>query len=212
MGRIKDHGPSHYSGLFNVMKGVTLAGAGLALIKLGGQGFPGARLTLVAVALTGVLLTYYGQTVGFIVVHLRPSGLDIAFPMLLTVAELYIAYRPGLARGGTLPTDWLEGLAAWAILAALVIVSIAWRLRPSNYAPSLWPVIEGYKRELREDIIAASALAVSTIAFVVCRAAIGLPPAVDWVFLAIVLAMLGLGINSQWRTKTWLARELGVEI
>ena len=212
MARIKDHGPSHYSGLFNVMKGVTLAGAGLALVKLGGQGFPAARLTLVAVALTGVLLTYYGQTVGFIVVHLRPSGLDIAFPMLLTVAELYIAYRPGIARGGGLPTDWFEGLAAWAILAALVILSIAWRLKRSNYAPALWPVIQEYKRELREDIVAASALGTLTIAFIVCRGAIGLPSAVDWAFLAVVLTVLGIGINSQWRTKMRLARQLGVEI
>ena len=161
---------------------------------------------------TGVLLTYYGQTVGFIVVHLRPSGLDIAFPMLLTVAELYIAYRPGIARGGGLPTDWFEGLAAWAILAALVILSIAWRLKRSNYAPALWPVIQEYKRELREDIVAASALGTLTIAFIVCRGAIGLPSAVDWAFLAVVLTVLGIGINSQWRTKMRLARQLGVEI
>jgi hypothetical protein len=212
MVRVKNHGPSHYSGLFNVMKGVTLAGAGFALVKLSGQGIPAARLTLVAIALTGVLLTYYGQTVGIIIVHLRPSGLDIGFPMLLTVAELYIVSRPGIARGGSLPVDWFCGLAAWALLAALVVVSIAWRLERSNYSSALWPIVREYKAELREDIIAASGLALLTVAFLLCQRMIALPPAASWGFLALVLFVLGMGINSQARTRAKLSRELGIEI
>jgi hypothetical protein len=212
MARVKDHGPNHYSGLYNVMKGVSLAGAGFALVRLAGQGFPVGRVMLVLVALVGVFLTYYGQTVGLIIVSLRPSILDIALPMLLTVVELYIAYRPGMEHGDRLPADWFGGLAVWAALAASVIASVAWRLNCSGYVSNLWPIAEGYKAELWEDVKAASGLAVAAIIFVSFRCTIGIPVAVDYGFLAFVACVLGAGINSQGRTKAALARRLGIEI
>jgi hypothetical protein len=52
--RIKDHGPNHYSGLYNVMKGVTLAGAGVAFAKLAGHGFPLSHVALMIVALARI--------------------------------------------------------------------------------------------------------------------------------------------------------------
>lgn len=212
MARVKDHGPNHYSGLYNVMKGVSLAGVGLALVRLAGQGFPVGRMLLVLVALVGVFLTYYGQTVGLIIVNLRPSILDIALPMLLTVVELYIAYRPGIEHGDRLPVDWFGGLAVWAALAASVIASVAWRLKCSGYVSTLWPVAESYKAELWGDVKAASGLAVVAVIFVGFRCTIGLPIAVDYGFLAFVVCVLGVGINSQGRTKTALARKLGIEV
>lgn len=212
MSRIRDHGPNHYSGLYNVMKGVSLAGAGLALVRLAGQDFPTLRIVLVVVALIGVFLTYYGQTVGLVIVHIRPSILDIALPMLLTVLELYIAYRPGIERGGSLPVDWFGGLAIWALLAASVIASIAQRLERSNYAPALWSVAEDYKAELREDIRAASGLAFVTVLFVVVKITLGTPAVVDYIFLAGVIFVLCMGINSQGRTRLALSQKLDLEI
>lgn len=210
--RVKEQGPSHYAGLYNVMKGVTLAGAGLALVNLSDQGVQPTRLALVAVALTGVLLTYYGQTVGFIIVHLRPSALDIAVPMLLTVAEFYVVYRPGVSGGGLMPVDWFVGLAAWALLAALVIFLVSRRLRRASYSSALWPIIEEYGRELTGDVLAASALGAMTIGYIVGRSILGSSTPVNWAFLAVVIGMLGIGINSQRRTGLLMSRRLGVEI
>jgi len=211
--RIKNHGPDHYSGLYNVMKGVTLAGGGLALVSLANDGFSLPRVALVVVAFIGVLLTYYGQSVGLVIVHLRPSILDIALPMALTVVELYIIARPGTRSGGDLPVDWFGGLALWALLASSVVASIAQRLDRSSYSSALWPVVKDYRSELWEDVGAACALAVATIAFVAFRHdELGHATAPEYAFLVAAAILLGFGIRSQGSARRMLAERLGLPI
>lgn len=99
----------------------------------------------------------------------------------------------------------------WAFLAASVIASVARRLESSNYVPTLWPIANSYKSELRRDVWAASGLAAITILVVAVRCRFGLPTAADFGFLAAVICVLGMGIRSQGKTKPALARKLGVE-
>jgi hypothetical protein len=210
--RIKEHGPNHYSGLYNVMKGVTLAGGGLAFVRLAGRGFPLPHVALMTVALTGVFLTYYGQSVGLIIVHLRPSILDIALPMALTVVEFFIVYRPCAPARGDLPIDWFCALALWALLAASVIASVSWRIDRSNYSSALWPIAHDYRSELCRDVGAAGALAAVTTAFIAAHAKFTLGAPGEYVFLAVVFVVLAAGINSQGQTRRALAKRLAVPV
>jgi hypothetical protein len=211
--RVKDHGPTHYAGLYNVMKGVTLAGGGIALVNLADAGMSLSRLALVAVAFIGVLLTYYGQTAGLVIVHLRPSIMDISLPMALTVAEFYIMARPGSGLDEGLPLDWFVGLALWALLAASVVASIAGRLDRSSYSSKLWPVVEDYRSELWRDVRAACALAAGTVVFVVLRGGeLDDPTALEYAFLAAVGGVLCRGIWSQGQARRMLAKRLGLPI
>ncbi|HVQ59484.1 MAG TPA: hypothetical protein VMS60_11325 [Solirubrobacterales bacterium] len=196
-----------------MMKGVTLAGGGLALVNLASNDFPVPRIALVVVAFIGVVLTYYGQSVGLIIVHLRPSILDIALPMSLTVVELYIIYRPGAKAGGDFPIDWFGGLALWALLAACVVASVARRLNQENYSSALWPIVKAYRSELQGDVAAACALAVGTAVFVIVlhdRLEDG--TALPYGFLAAATIVLGSGIRSQGITRRKLAEKLGMAV
>lgn len=194
------------------MKGVTLAGGGIAFVRLAGHSFPLAHVALMIVALTGVFLTYYGQSVGLVIVHLRPSILDIALPMALTVVEFFIVYRPCTPAKGDLPIDWFCALAVWALLAASVIASVSWRINRSNYSSVLWPVARNYRSELCRDVGAASALAVGAIAFIVAHWEFALGATGEYVFLAVVFAVLVSGINSQGQARRALAKRLAIPV
>lgn len=208
--RLKNHGPNHYSGLYNVMKGVTLAGGGVAFVKLANHGFPLPHVALMVVALTGVFLTYYGQSVGLVTVHLRPSILDIALPMGLTVVEFFIVYRPGSPPQGELPVDWFGALALWAALAAAVISSVVWRITRVNYSAELWPIVHDFRSRLVKDIGASGGLALGTAAFVVAHRVLDFGAGEEYAFLVLAFGTLLLGINSQGRARRALARKLGI--
>jgi|GEM_PF-5169746 len=210
--RIKDHGPNHYAGLYNVMKGVTLAGAGIAFVKLAGDNFPLSHIALMAVALTGVLLTYYGQSVGLIIVHLRPSILDITLPMALTVVEFFIVYRPSEPATGDQPIDWFWAFSLWAALAAAIIASVAWRIRGSNYSPALRPIVDDYRSQLVRDVGAASALSAGSAAFILAYGKWDLAVSGKYVFLTVAFCTLIAGINSQGKARRALARNLVVPV
>jgi len=212
LSRVKDHGPNHYSGLYNVMKGVTLAGGGIAFVRLANHGFSLPHIALMAVALTGVFLTYYGQSVGLVIVHLKPSILDIALPMALTVVEFFIVYRPGAPAKGALPVDWFYALAIWALLAASVVASVANRISRFDYSSRLWPVANEYRSELWRDVGAASVLAVVTAAFAAAHQAWALDTTWEYAFLAVALGMLFAGINSQGQTRRILAKHLALPV
>jgi hypothetical protein len=140
LARLKDRSPSHYLDLYNVMKGVTLAAAGLALLEITVQHWSTGRLALWLVAFAGAVLTYYGATAGSALLNNRPGFRDIAFPMALSLCELMLIYRPGIGidfHGEWMPTDWFALLAAWSLLCGLVIATVARAVRASSYADTM---------------------------------------------------------------------------
>jgi hypothetical protein len=152
--RLKARHSSHYLDLYNVMKGVTLAVAGASLLEISAHHWPRGRLLLWAVALTGAVLTYYGPTAGAALLNGRLSLPDILFPMLLSIAELILIYRPGQDIGPGaewIPTDWFAFLAAWCVSCSFVIFFVSRGLGSSNHTDALRTIVTVYRKGLRND-------------------------------------------------------------
>ncbi len=161
--RLKDHSADHYTGLYNVMKGVTLAAAGLTLIRLTG-GYPWQRLPLFAVGLLAIAITYNGALVGQTVVHLRTNLVDVLLPMALTVAEFVVIGMAGAKpKAAAVPEYWFLALGSWQVLAACVVTSVASRLREDMYSPTLWPTVRKYRRRQWIDACGAGASGAITL-------------------------------------------------
>lgn len=168
LARLKDRSPSHYLDLYNVMKGVTLAAGGLALLEITLQHWSAGRLAIWIVAFAGAILTYYGATAGSALLNARPGFRDIAFPMALSLCELMLIYRPGIgvdAHGEWIPTDWFALLAAWCLLCSLVIATVGRAIRSSKYSSTLdEKVKQPYLDRLNSDRLAAFLSGVFTLA------------------------------------------------
>jgi hypothetical protein len=166
LARLKDHSAEHYAGLYNVMKGVTLAAAGLALVRLQTNGYTAERIPLLIVGLLAIIVTYNGALIGQTIVHLRTSWVDVTLPMVLTVAEFVLI---GFAVTGRpkepMPESWLIALAAWEILAALVVCFVARRLKPSRYTTLIWPTVRQYRASQWVDACAAGVTGIATLGF-----------------------------------------------
>lgn len=164
--RLKEHSANHYAGLYNVMKGVTLAAVGLAVIRLVTHQYTAERIPLLAIGMAAVVLTYNGAIIGQTIVHLRTTWLDVCLPMVLTVAEfvLIIASTSGLP-DEPMPTYWPLALAAWQLLAALVVASVAMRLRSRMYTTALWPAVAEYRKSQWLDATLAAGTGLLTLLF-----------------------------------------------
>lgn len=77
--RRKDQHSSHYLDLYNVMKGVTLAVAGVSFLELAVSHWSVGRLLLWTVAFAGSALTYYGATAGATLLNQRPGLPTLCF-------------------------------------------------------------------------------------------------------------------------------------
>lgn len=147
------------------MKGVTLAAAGLTLIRLSG-GYPAQRLPLFAIGLLAIVITYNGAIIGQTVVHLRTSLADVLLPMGLTVAEfLVIGLAAARPKTAAIPEYWFLALGCWQILAACVVASVTYRLKEEMYSPTLWPTVFAYRQRQRVDACVAGVTGVITLAF-----------------------------------------------
>jgi hypothetical protein len=159
--RRKAQRSSHYLDLYNIMKGVTLAVAGVSLTEIAVSHWAFGRLILWVVAFAGAVLTYSGAAGGVALLNHRPSLPDILFPMLLSVAELILIYRPGLAVDGLhaewMPTDWFALAAAWSFCCGCVIAAVARGLTlaleqdPKGYASQLADTVTKYRNRMRSD-------------------------------------------------------------
>jgi peptidoglycan/LPS O-acetylase OafA/YrhL len=100
-----------------------------------------------------------------VLINVRPSLQAIVLPMLLGVAEFMLVYRPGVEveRGG-MPDDWFAALAAWEILAGLMIVSVSSRLKGGVYDPALKQTISDNRRRLRINYLMALSSGCGTLA------------------------------------------------
>lgn len=153
--RLKDHSANHYIGLYNVMKGVTLAAAGLTVIRLT-EGYPWQRLPLFVIGLLAIAITYNGALIGQTVVHLRTSLVDVLLPMALTVAEFVVIGMAGAQpKAAAIPEYWFPALGIWQVLAACVVASVACRLREDMYSPVLWPTVREYRSRQWVDVCGA---------------------------------------------------------
>jgi hypothetical protein len=211
LGRLKHHSANHYAGLYNVMKGVTLAAAGLAVIRLITHGYTAERIPLLAIGMVAVILTYNGAVIGQTIVHLRTSWVDVSLPMALTVAEfvLIVASTSG-KRDEPMPTYWPLALAAWQLLAALVVASVAKRLQPTLYTTTLWPAVAEYRKSQWLDAAMAAVTGLLTLVFwVVQRHELPHLDALSFVFLGFTgLSLIGAFVHHE-QTRTQLERSLG---
>jgi hypothetical protein len=164
--RLKDHSANHYAGLYNVMKGVTLAAVGLGAVRLITQGYTAERISLLAIGMVAAVLTYNGAIIGQTIVHLRTSWLDVSLPMALTVAEfvLIVAAASG-PPSDPMPSYWPLALAAWQLLAALVVASVAQRLKSEMYTTALWPAVAEYRGSQWWDAAMAAITSLVTLLF-----------------------------------------------
>jgi hypothetical protein len=168
LARLKDRSPSHYLDLYNVMKGVTLAAGGLALLEITLQHWSTGRLAIWVLALAGAILTYYGATAGSALLNARPGFGDIAFPMALSLSELMLIYRPGTAvdsHAEWMPTDWFALLGAWCLLCSLVILTVSRAIELSKYTLTLEEQVKRpYLDRLKKDRLASFFCGVATLA------------------------------------------------
>jgi hypothetical protein len=209
--RLKDRAPSHYLDLYNVMKGVTLGVAGLAFLNIALPTWSTSRFVMWLVAFVGAVLTYYGVTVGAVLINVRPSLPAIALPMLLSVAERVLIYRPGLeVDHGGMPNDWFAALAAWEILAATVIISVSSRLKSGAYDDALRKTIADNRRRLRVDWCMALSSGSVTLIVSLLWATDTWPASsiVKYAFLALTVLTLFGGINSQAKASAEIAKNL----
>lgn len=192
--RLKAHSPGQYAGLFNVMKGVTLAAVGIVVVKLVGGEIPLARALLLAIALMGILVSYNGEAIGQEIIHLPPTTLDVALPMALTVAELLVVGLSAVDDSlGQMPTSWFVAFAVWNFLAAILVRSVATRLNCELYERDFWPALEAYRNRMLFDSKCAFAVGLFTLSFTIGRhiaqAEAQMP---DYAFIALVaVALLG---------------------
>jgi hypothetical protein len=211
--RFKTQSASHYLDLYNVIKGVTLGVAGLALLSIAVPHPALPRVTLWLVGFEGAVLSYYGAVGGAALLNRRPSLRDIVFPMLLSVAELMTIYRPG---GGELihepahvwmPTDWFALLGAWQVLCGCVIVTVSHGLDGSDHHPRLKPVIAVYKEWITTDRNMALLASSFTLAlFAAWNFDLGAPAWLTghWargVYVALSAVFMAAGINNQQRCR-----------
>jgi hypothetical protein len=209
--RLQARHSAHYLDLYNVMKGVTLAAAGLSLLEIT-IGHPSAgRLLIWVVAFVGAVLSYYGASAGAALLNWRPELPDILFPMLLSVAELMLIYRPGIDVGPSgewIPTDWFAILAAWSALCSLVIWHVSRSLlggiQSDTYQPPLRDIIINYRAALKEDCLGAFGVALLSLgAFVALRLdpKVGGDHLLKGAVACVVLAALVRGLYSQRRAS-----------
>jgi len=211
--RLKARHSSHYLDLYNVMKGVTLAVAGVSLLEIVVRHWSAGRFLLWLAAFAGSVLTYYGATAGAALLNSRPSLPDIMFPMLLSVSELMLIYRPGLDIGSKaewIPTDWFALLAAWCVQCGFVIFFVSRGLRSSRYTDTLKDVATAYRGRLRTDCVSAfGSGALSLAIFLVWH--LHLVPDGRWVkggAVALMLVFILGGIDSQRKASAEIDRRL----
>jgi hypothetical protein len=210
LNRLKSHSPTHYAGLYNVMKGVTLAAVGLSLGALISQSVPPERALLLLVAVVSVLISYNGEAIGQTIIHLYPATIDVILPMALTVVLLLVVGLPGTDQiPGPMPLEWFAAFAAWNMIAALLVASIASRLDTKLYEPYLWPAIERYRARMWFDATCAASVGVFSLIFLCFRHSY-LPEATLWeyAFLAVVSFCLVGGLSHHEATRKELKEGL----
>lgn len=190
--RLKSHSTTHYGGLYNAMKGVTLAAVGVSLVSIVGDSLPLGRGLLLLVAIIAVLISYNGEAIGQAIMHFHPTTRDVILPMALTVSLVILVLLPGAnADLGEMPSIWFVAFGAWSLTAAVLIVSVASRLDTDLYSPELCGTVEQYRRRMFVDAICATTVGVASLAFFVIRhpqmPEMGVP---EQIFLAFV----GIGL------------------
>ena len=141
---------THYLDLFSIVKAATLGVAGLALAKIPFEEpsahqhvYPhiGARLALWLVAFESAVLGYCGPITGAALIRRRPGIPDIVAPMMLSVAEFVLVFRPseGL-EGNGMPQDWFFCLATWELLSVVNILIARAAVSRTVYSPTLEPI------------------------------------------------------------------------
>jgi len=210
VGRLKSHSPNHYAGLYNVMKGVTLAAVGFSLLELFGGSVPPERALLLLVALLSVLIAYNGEAIGQTIIHLYPATIDVFLPMALTVTLLLIVVLPGADKDlGPMPTAWFIAFAAWNLIAAALVKSIAVRLNTDLYAPYLHSTVESYRARMHFDAKCAAGVGIVALIFLAARHT-HLPDSDIWVYAFLAIAALGIlgGLNHHEATRKELKEAL----
>jgi len=192
------------------MKGVTLATLGAGAISTLLGEVPPERGVLLLVAFLAVVITYSGATIGQTIVHFHPSAIDIALPMALTVAELAVVGLPGFDRSpAQIPETWILTLGIWQILAALVVLSVAHRLRPGLYEPGAWRAVSRYRERQYSDVRAAGIGGMATLAYWgVTHTALNATSASDWICVLGVATLLLAGIHNHGITRRELKSTL----
>lgn len=211
--RLKSQTVNHYSGIYNVMKGATLAAAGVAMVSVLVEHLPFERALLLMVAFLAVIISYNGATVGQTIVHLHPSALDVILPMALTIAELIVVSLPGFDKSPhSLPSDWLPALAVWQIMAGLVILSIIARLEPAFYQDQLLTAVSDYRERLEFDWKCATGGGLVVIAYwLLSRVffeAWTIWGYVDYVLLGVILVFFSAAIAHHGETRRELVTTL----
>jgi hypothetical protein len=210
MVRMKSHSATHYAGLYNVMKGVTLAAVGLVAVRILSHSVPPERVFLLLIALGSILVSYNGEAIGQAIIHLAPATIDVALPMALTVAELIVVILPGIkASQGPMPAEWFVALAIWNLIAAMLVTSVARRLHNKQYEPYLWPIVERYRARMQFDAKCACAVGVVVLIFLLCRHS-HLPEADVWAYACLVAVAVAFtfGIKHHEETRKELRRGL----
>lgn len=208
--RLKSHSTTHYAGLYNVMKGVTLAAVGFSLVNIVGNSLPPERGLLLLVALISVLISYNGEAIGQAIMHLYPTTLDVILPMILTVSLVFLVGIPGAGEElGVAPVAWFAAFGVWSVVAASLILWVVSRLDSDLYSPELNRTVQQYKRRMRVDAICASTVGVVSLVFFVIRRShlpeMGVP---EQIFLAFVGFGLVGGLCHHEATRTELKRNL----
>jgi hypothetical protein len=210
LNRLKSHSTTHYGGLYNVMKGVTLAAVGLSLVNIVGSSLPSERGLLLLVALISVLISYNGEAIGQAIMHLHPTTIDVILPMALTVSLVFLVGLPGASEDlGDMPAAWFAAFGAWSLIAASLILSVASRLDTDLYAPELCRTVQQYRRRMLFDAICATTVGVVSLGFFVIRCPqlpeMGAP---EQIFLAFVGIGLVGGLCHHEATRRELRRNL----
>jgi hypothetical protein len=204
LARWKNNSAGHHVGLFHVMKGVALAAGGLVLFGLVTQ-VPApspARVGMLAVAFLAVTISYNGAAIGTSVVAFHPSLFDVVLPMAMTLTELVLVSYPGAGAGlGDIPDGWLVALAGWQLLAAVIVLSVATRLRHADYDADAWDPVEIYRGRLYVDCAMASIGAVVASCFLVARSELPESPVIDYAFLAFMTAWFLSALVHHGRTR-----------
>jgi hypothetical protein len=144
--------------IYNVMKGATVAAAGLVIVQAGFH--HGGRYLYWLDSFLGLVLTYYGTSVGTLVIPLKLRLLDTVLPFALAVAEIVWFLTLGTGHSNGPPRAWFVAYAVWAFLASATIWNVITHGHTAHADPldnKLQDCLARHLRQLRRDRLASAA-------------------------------------------------------
>lgn len=144
--------------IYNVMKGATVAAAGLVIVQAGFH--HGGRYLYWLDSFLGLVLTYYGTSVGTLVVPLKLRILDTVLPFTLAVAEIVWFLSLGAGHSNGPPRTWFVAYAIWAFVASATVWNVMTHEHPAHADPldrELQDCLKSHLMQLRRDRLAAAA-------------------------------------------------------